>query len=303
MDLPAGYKVTVSAGGVNFAMAYVPGGITFPTGTNDTGTATVANAYWIGETEVTYELWYTVRTWAVANGYTFANSGREGSNGIDGGPLSSAMQEPATYINWRDSMVWCNALTEWHNVQEGTTFDCVYYTDSNCTMLQKNSYDGSYGASLNPNAGGFDAPYVKTDATGYRLPSSSEWELAARYKDGKNWTSGSWASGGTGPKTLDAEINYTNFSPFAWYGNNVFPVGNATTTKVVRGRVANALGLYDMSGNAYEWCFEWYTSGDKRMLRGGSFTDDPTSSQVGFEAGNYPYHAANNRGLRIARSH
>jgi len=304
MDLPAGYKVTVSAGGVRFVMAYVPGGMTFPTGTGDTGTATVANAYWISETEVTYELWYKVRTWAVAHGYTFANPGREGNDGTDGAPLTNAMHEPVTYVNWRDSMVWCNALTEWHNAQEGTDFECVYYTDSNYTTPHRSSADGSFGASINPDAGGFDAPYVKTDATGYRLLTNSEWELAARYRDGKTWTPGNWASGGTGPNTWAPSADYPNFSPFAWYGNSTSsPVGNTDSTKDVRGRAANALGLYDMSGNVYEWCFEWHTSLATRVLRGGSWTDDPTSAQVGFEAGNIPYQAVNNRGFRFARTH
>ncbi len=304
MDLPAGYKVTVIADSVSFVMAYVPGGNTFPTGTNDNGTATVENSYWICETEVTYELWYKVRIWAEANGYTFANSGREGSGGTDGSPPSDAMHEPVTNVNWRDSMVWCNALTEWYNAQEGTDFDCVYYTDSNYTTPQKNSADGSYTASINPDAGGFDAPYVKADAAGFRLLSSNEWELAARYRDGKNWTPGSWASGGTGPDTLVSATDYPNFNPFAWYGNSTsFPVGNAITTKEVRGKAANSLDLYDMSGNVYEWCFEWHTGGATRVLRGGSWYDTPTSQQIGYEAGNIPYQGVNNRGFRFARSH
>lgn len=252
-------------------MAHVPGGQTFPTGTGDTGTATVSDAYWISETEVTYELWYAVRIWAEAHGYTFSNPGREGNDGIDGDPLSSAMQEPVTNVNWRDSMVWCNALTDWHNAQEGTSFDCVYYTDSGYTTPHRSSADGSYGGTVNPDAGGFDEPYVKTDATGYRLLSGGEWELAARYRDGTSWTSGSWARGGTGPNTGTPSADYPNFSPFACYGNSTtVPNGNATTTKDVRSRAANALGLYDMSGNVYEWCFDWSVSGSYRMLRGGS---------------------------------
>ena len=83
----AGDMETYTADGVSFKMAYVPGGITFPTGTDDLGTpATVANAYWIGETEVTYELWNKVYTWAITDAwrqrrsksYTFANVGDRG---------------------------------------------------------------------------------------------------------------------------------------------------------------------------------------------------------------------------------
>ncbi len=91
VGLFAGDTETYTADGVSFVMAYVPGGKTFPTGlTDDDGTTeTVENAYWIGETEVTYELWHKVYTWAKdvargANMYTFANMGREGDDGIVG---------------------------------------------------------------------------------------------------------------------------------------------------------------------------------------------------------------------------
>lgn len=83
--LSAGDTENYTAGGVSFLMAYVPGGLTFPTGVNDDGSATVDNAYRIGETEVTYELWDTVYTWATnaargAKIYNFANAGRQGGD-------------------------------------------------------------------------------------------------------------------------------------------------------------------------------------------------------------------------------
>ena len=63
----AGNKETFTADGVSFNMVYVPGGLTFPIWANDKKNATVKDAYWIGETEVTYELWYKVRIWAEKN--------------------------------------------------------------------------------------------------------------------------------------------------------------------------------------------------------------------------------------------
>jgi hypothetical protein len=60
-----GYKETYAVDNVTFVMIYVPGGKTFPIGEyDDEGTATVANAYWIVETEVTYNLWDKVYDWA-----------------------------------------------------------------------------------------------------------------------------------------------------------------------------------------------------------------------------------------------
>ena len=52
--LSPGDKTTYTADGVSFTLVYVPGGITFPTGIDDSGSDTVSGAYWIGETEVTY---------------------------------------------------------------------------------------------------------------------------------------------------------------------------------------------------------------------------------------------------------
>lgn len=68
-----------------------------------------SKSYEMAQTEVTYELWNAVHTWAFANGYTFANAGRKGSNG------SGSDQQPVTTVSWREAMVWCNALTEYCN--------------------------------------------------------------------------------------------------------------------------------------------------------------------------------------------
>lgn len=72
----------------------------------------VESDFWIAETKITYELWYEVRNWAMGNGYTFANAGQEGSHGVSGQPSTKKKNEPVTMINWRDCIVWCNALSE-----------------------------------------------------------------------------------------------------------------------------------------------------------------------------------------------
>ena len=110
--------------------------------------------------QVTYELWHTVYTWATNHGYLFALAGREGNGGIDGSAPTSAKYEPVTMINWRDAMVWCNAYSQLDGKVP------VYCSDSSFLTPIKVSHDGSYGASINTNAGSFDNPYVNWGATG-----------------------------------------------------------------------------------------------------------------------------------------
>jgi len=312
--------VTFSADNVDFNMAYVPGGMSFASG----AAGTVTNDFWIAETEVTYELWYKVHSWAIANGYTFQNPGREGNNGTitnpAGEPPTGAMHEPATTMNWRDAMIWCNAATEWYNAKNGTTFTCVYYSDSSYTTPIKNSVDGIYGSSINPNDGGFDKPYIKAasngnfsmvncTATGFRLLANNEWNLAARYKgdysangayeypasSGYWWTPGDYASGAT--------ANYIDFEAsgiVGWYDGN-----SDNVTHVVKDKVPNALGLYDMSGNAYEWVFEWHTTfgSPYRMTRGCCYRGNTNGMRVDYESNDAPYLATDCVGLRIAKTY
>ncbi len=66
----------------------------------------------LGETEVTYQLWYAVRVWAEENGYRFLNEGCEGSEGTAGAEPTEAKLEPVTCVSWIDCVVWLNALSE-----------------------------------------------------------------------------------------------------------------------------------------------------------------------------------------------
>ncbi len=106
---------------------------TFPTGTDNSGSANVPSRFIMGETEVTYQLWKEVYDWATdaARGtkkYTFANAGRQGGNWVDSNPVGTN-QHPVTTVNWRDTIVWCNALTEYYNANNDdseTDLVCVY---------------------------------------------------------------------------------------------------------------------------------------------------------------------------------
>ena len=127
----------------------------------------------------------------------------------------------------------------------------------------------------------------------FRLPTEAEWEYAAR---GGKYSHDYVYSGGD------------DLNEVAWYRNN----GDVQTHAVAQ-KLPNELGLYDMSGNVYEWCQDWYdsysseaqtnptgpTSGTKRVMRGGN-VGDTSSCRVSFRTSNTPSSKANGLGLRLA---
>ncbi|HOV15599.1 MAG TPA: SUMF1/EgtB/PvdO family nonheme iron enzyme, partial [Spirochaetota bacterium] len=267
-----------------FTMIDVPtSGITF--NFNDTKSVTLT-PFKMSNYEVTYKLWEEVRVWAVANGYTFGSSGVKGSTG------SGSDYQPVTTIDWYDSVVWCNAYSE----KSGLT-PC-YYTST--TFVTGNVYRNS---STHTN---IDNSWVKWDATGYRLPTEAEWEYAARYKDGTIWTPFDYASGATADYNNASETDKV-----AWYSDN-----SCNTTLPVGFKQANALGLYDMSGNIFEWNWDWYgnltntpemnprgaISGSRRIFRGGGWSNTSVYCKVGDRCIYLSYDLYNYLGFRAVRS-
>jgi formylglycine-generating enzyme required for sulfatase activity len=105
----------------------------------------------------------------------------------------------------------------------------------------------------------------------YRLPTEAEWEYACRA-----WTS-TWFSYGDNP-------GYTNLTDYAWYDDN-----SGETTHPVGQKLPNPWGLYDMHGNVWEWCQDWYG------LYPGGIALDPQGPATGsdnvFRGGGWNYYA------------
>ena len=129
----------------------------------------------------------------------------------------------------------------------------------------------------------------------FRLPTEAEWEYAAR---GGNKSKGYKYAGSN------------TIGDVAWYSSN-----SSSKTHPVKQKAANELGLYDMSGNVYEWCQDWYgsynssvqtnptgaSSGSYRVTRGGSWDYSAKCCRVSDRSNDVPSYRYNNGlGLRLA---
>ena len=279
---------------VPFAMRLAPAAA-FPTLSDDSRMTAVERGFWLAETPVTYALWYDVRTWAEEHGYRFANPGQEGSEGAVGELPTGRSAEPVTSISWYDAVVWSNALSQWAGLEPVYVFEGMVLRDA----TERSALERLTAA----------------DHNGFRLPASKEWELAARYlgerrpqegalavealfMDGLYWTPGSYASGATAnfrdeEATTAAAWSYENSSEGAGGVHSTQPVGSKPPT-------GNALGLFDMSGNVWEWCFDERMG--QRVQRGGSWFELTVTQQIGGVRTEEPHTVRDTRGFRLAQS-
>jgi len=117
-------------------------------------------------------------------------------------------------------------------------------------------------------------------ASGYRLPTEAEWEYACR-------------AGTTAAR-------YGELDDIAWYRGN-----SQERVHDVGGKQPNAWGLYDMLGNVWEWCWDFYDPevyGTYRVLRGGGWFDEPWSCRASVRRRSHPTFQIDDVGFRVARS-
>jgi formylglycine-generating enzyme required for sulfatase activity len=247
----SGFRLARSSGPVPTGFAMIPAG-SFEMGdhfsegdSNERPVHTVyVSAFYMGRTEVTKAQWDAIRAWAAENGYTDLPAG--GGKGPD---------HPVYSVSWYDAVKWLNAWSE------------------------KDGLNPVYRVSGAVMRSGQSTPEINYAVNGYRLPTEAEWEKAARggltgrrfpWGDEINHDYANYRAYGS-RYTYDTSP-YTALTHHPAYNDGTMPY-----TSPVGSFAPNGYGLYDMVGNVWEWCNDWWST----TYYGSSPAADPTGPASG----------------------
>ncbi|MBN1593587.1 MAG: SUMF1/EgtB/PvdO family nonheme iron enzyme [Candidatus Coatesbacteria bacterium] len=234
-----------------------------------------------------------------------SESGRESDEGPQRTVNISEIEMSQTEVTqkqWEDIMGWNDSYFSGDDrpVEEVTWYDCVYFCNqlsqadglTNCYTITNIDWSGNH----------IDDAYVTCnfEADGYRLPTEAEWEYACR------------AGTTTRFNTGDAD---SDLSAAGWYSSN-----SSSRTHDVGEKHPNAWGLFDMHGNVWEWCWDWYSSGyygsqpnpdsdptgpssgSLRVVRGGSWDLYARHCRSAYRRRDSPWLRSSYFGFRLCRS-
>ena len=218
---------TYTVGGVSFTMkkiaAVTNGSIGHNDRQNNKPHTVSLSAYFIGETEVTQELWQAVMG---NNPSEFQGAGKEPASGETQG------NRPVEKVNWYHAIAFCNKLSI------ACKLEPCYRVTVGGNQIDFATLE--YNAIPTSNNADWNKTVLDMSKKGFRLPTEAEWEWAA-----KGGTEDKWA--GTNEQT--------QLKNYAWCDAN-----SGRKTHEVKKKLPNGYGLYDMSGNVWEWCWDWDSS-------------------------------------------
>ncbi len=201
-----------------------------------------------------------------------------------GNPPSRSMNEPVTMVSWNDCLVWCNAYSEMEGLQ-------MVYHDVNGKSLTDSRLVGIC-----------DKSEPDWSANGYRLPTEGEWQFCAGCGGIVPMNHASGASGDYKDSLITGMVA-------------CYKLNSGGKTHDVASKRVNSFGLYDMSGNVSEWCWDRYGSypdglckdyrgssyGQRRIKRGGSWNDVSEFLRIGYRVSGDPCKVLSYIGFRVVR--